>query len=93
VNFVAVRHDDVAPLATQTQSLFVNGALASEGASTNSALVFAPLKLAIGADILNDSSRPNFKGDVAEIVVYNRALTVAEIEQASSYVLSKHPAP
>lgn len=44
-------------------------------------------RTAVGADLLNDTGR--FQGLIAEIVVYNRALTASEINQVGSFLSTK----
>jgi len=80
-------------ITNNSQKYFVNGSLISESVSV-SAINQLNIRIGIGngGDDLNPWSAEygGFKGDLAEVIFYNRALTMSERQQVEAYLNSKY---
>jgi len=80
-------------ITNNSQKYFVNGSLASESASVAS---INQTNIAIGIGNGGDGVTPlsassgGFKGDLAEVIFYNRALTTPERQQVEAYLNTKY---
>jgi len=80
-------------ITNNSQKYFVNGSLASESASVSA---INQLNIAIGIGNGGSDSTPwsaeygGFKGDLAEVIFYNRALTISERQQVEAYLNAKY---
>jgi hypothetical protein len=80
-------------ITNNSQQYHVNGSLASSSTSVSS---INQLNIAIGIGNGGSDSTPwgagygGFKGDLAEIIFYNRALTTPERQQVEQYLNSKY---
>jgi hypothetical protein len=72
--------------ATHETYCYVNGSLAGSYAHSNNTNAFGNLALNIGS---RNAASLWYKGDIAEIIIYNRALTSTEIARINSYLLNK----
>ena len=74
--------------------LFVDGKANGERAWTNAALSIA--EITVGARCLFDNGKPNVRcfgrSDIAEVILYNRALTDDETKKVRAYLTAKHAA-
>ncbi len=79
-------------LSANTRRVFVNGTEglsgSSNGANGTGAVITATSLGLIGADIATTSSY--YKGDIAEIIIYNRALKVDERNDIQNYLSKKY---
>lgn len=69
---------------------FVNGALLAQRTSADILLPNVPLQL---GSYPGGGANEVIKGDVAEIIIYNRALTDSEREQVENYLTQKYSLP
>jgi hypothetical protein len=80
-------------ITNNSQKYFVNGSLASESASV-SATNQLNIEIGIGNSgsnsIPRSASSGGFKGDLAEIIFYNRAVTTPERQQVEAYLNAKY---
>ena len=80
-------------ITNNSQKYFVNGSLISESASVSA---INQLNIAIGIGNGGSDSTPwsaeygGFKGDLAEVIFYNRALTISERQQVEAYLNQKY---
>jgi len=70
-----------------TRSVFVNGAVGST-VGTNGSVITATASGLIGADIATTAS--SYNGDIAEIIIYNRALKASERNDIQGYLSKKY---
>ncbi|MEO6133561.1 MAG: T9SS type A sorting domain-containing protein [Ginsengibacter sp.] len=75
---------------TNGMQTFVNGALLAQRTSANIVLPSVPLQL---GSYPGGGATELINGDVAEIIIYNRALTDVEREQVENYLTQKYPLP
>jgi len=80
-------------ITNDSQKYFINGSLISESASVDA---INQLNIAIGIGNGGADSTPwsanygGFKGDLAEVIFYNRALTATERQQVEAYLNAKY---
>jgi len=80
-------------ITNNSQKYFVNGSLISESASVSA---INQLNIAIGIGNGGSDSTPwsaeygGFKGDLAEVIFYNRALTISERQKVEAYLNTKY---
>ena len=80
-------------ITNNSQQYHVNGSLASSSASVGS---INQLNIAIGIGNAGSTSTPSgasyggFKGDLAEVIFYNRPLTTQERQQVEAYLNTKY---
>ena len=80
-------------ITNNSQQYHVNGSLASSSASVSS---INQLNIAIGIGNSGSDSTPSvasyggFKGDLAEVIFYNRPLTTQERQQVEAYLNAKY---
>jgi len=73
--------------STTTRSVFVNGTVGST-VGTNGSVITATASGLIGADIATTVS--SYNGDIAEIIIYNRALKASERNDIQGYLSKKY---
>jgi hypothetical protein len=81
---------NINPSAPNLTTLYTNGVPSPTTSDINSALPIADLGLNIGADITDNTSRPHFGGDLAEMIIYNRMLSTNELRQVDAYLQNKY---
>jgi hypothetical protein len=75
-------------LSEQQMSLFVNGKqVASEEASTRVAITSRKI---LGRHPTLKADKGKFAGDMAEVLIYNRALAADEVAEVSSYLAERY---
>jgi len=80
-------------ITNNSQQYYINGSLASSSTSVSS---INQLNIAIGIGNGGSNSTPiganygGFKGDIAEIIFYNRAVTTQERQQVEAYLNDKY---
>jgi len=80
-------------ITNNSQQYRINGSLASSSTSVSS---INQINIAIGIGNGGDSATPKsashggFKGDLAEVIFYNRALTTPERQQVEAYLNAKY---
>jgi hypothetical protein len=86
-------HEGISDIANNSQKMFIN---ASEVSSSNSVSTINALDIKIGIGNAGSDSEPyspafgGFQGDIAEIIVYDRALTTPERQQVEAYLANKY---
>jgi hypothetical protein len=86
-------HEGISDIANNSQKMFIN---TSEVSSSNSVSSINALNIEIGIGNAGSNVPPStanfggFKGDIAEIIFYDRALTTPERQQVESYLNTKY---
>lgn len=80
---VAFSYDEPGGAATKTARLYLNGALVATNA-TGGAIGYDTRPAVIGADIENGSFQLGWRGRLDEITLYNRALSLTEIQSINT---------
>ncbi len=90
---VAGTFSNMDPDATNETTVYVNGVASPTISQTNSSAPVVGLALNIGADITDNTTRPHFGGDLAELIIYNRRLNATELGQVDAYLKDKYFPP
>jgi len=86
-------HEGISDITNDSQKMFIN---TSEVSSSNSVSSINALDIKIGIGNAGSDSAPysptfgGFQGDIAEIIVYDKALTTPERQQVEAYLNNKY---
>ena len=86
-------HEGISDVTNNSQKMFIN---TSEVSSSNSVATINALNIKIGIGNAGADSEPlppnfgGFQGDIAEIIVYDKALTTPERQQVEAYLNTKY---
>jgi hypothetical protein len=88
-----VIHEGISDITNNSQKMFIN---ASEVSSSNSVTSINALNIEIGIGNAGSNAEPwtadfgGFKGDLAEVICYNRGITTPERQQVEAYLNQKY---
>jgi hypothetical protein len=86
-------HEGISDITNNSQKMFINGSLVSSSISAGS-INALNIKIGIGnAGSTRPPLNPNFggfQGDIAEVIIYDKALTTPERQQVEAYLNAKY---
>jgi hypothetical protein len=89
---IAGTFSNLDPYVTNETTFYVNGVASPTTSRTNSSAPATGERLNIAADVTDNSNRPHFGGELAELIIYNRRLNPTELQQIDAYLQNKYPA-